>query len=790
MGVRLSTLVRRAREAAPAGDSDADLLARFARAGDASAFELLVWRHGAMVLAACRRVLRHDADAEDAFQAVFLVLARKAASVARGAALPAWLHRVAVRVSARLARGRREVARFDAEPVAPPLPDSAASTETLRALDEEIDKLPERGRRAVVLCYLEGLTAAEAARRLGCPTGTVESRLAAARKRLGARLTRRGFATPAAVIVTGALAPQLAAKVARAGVQFAGGGGVGVVGEQSVRLAKGVLAVHRTKTWAALAIVALSVVTGVAWAQRDRAELPPTTTSAAPPEPQPEPVQPRREPRPAPAENAWTGKPVWVAGTVATVFDISADGKRFLMSDGGTLVLYDRDTNKTIWTVEKTRVHDAKFSPDGKTVACGGWQLGVMFFEAATGKKLHTIPPGDEYPSQVHYRPDGTLLYHTSASGFSASPPWTLKYSIVHYDPVAKKQRGKVSDSVTYSTTNPWLWHRGAGFVMEFQQIFGANTTTRRIVNYTDPVTGKRSATVEIDVNAMPLDLSPDGKTLLTMIAGDEPRLVDTATGKTKFVLGDHKRRVTDGAYSPDGKLVATVTGTSTRHATRGAYDNSGKVLNGPVEYVIWDAATGKEITRAEFPTKEFDFVRVQFSRDSKYLLLSSREGPGGKSQSHFAVGAVPFDTTGGAVLTFPKDESLQPKPVSTPGQLRPLVADPLDRLIDDLAKANKPAADKVDALFLAALGRFATAREKNWVKESYGERLTADALRKVLAEIAKSPEFEAHIKSLEKRAPAKPPAPGWPVFPGQPFPGQPFPGGFPNQPSGWPVKP
>src|SRR5204863_1528190 len=97
VGVRLATLVRRMRREAPAGDADADLLARFARTGDASAFELLVWRHGAMVLSACRRVLAHAEDAEDAFQAVFLVLARKAGGIGRGTALPAWPQRRAVR---------------------------------------------------------------------------------------------------------------------------------------------------------------------------------------------------------------------------------------------------------------------------------------------------------------------------------------------------------------------------------------------------------------------------------------------------------------------------------------------------------------------------------------------------------------------------------------------------------------------------------------------------------------------------------------------------------------------
>ena len=111
-GTRLATLVRRLRReaAAPTGSSDADLLARFIQTRDDAAFELLVWRHGAMVLAACRRILSNHEDAEDAFQAVFLVLARKARSVLRGTALPAWLHRVAVRIAiaaGSLAEGNR-----------------------------------------------------------------------------------------------------------------------------------------------------------------------------------------------------------------------------------------------------------------------------------------------------------------------------------------------------------------------------------------------------------------------------------------------------------------------------------------------------------------------------------------------------------------------------------------------------------------------------------------------------------------------------------------------------------
>src|SRR5262249_42088906 len=134
--MRLSTLVRRLRRDAAPGDgcSDADLLARFVRSGDDAAFELLVWRHGAMVLSACRRILSRAGDAEVAFQAVFLVLARRARGVWRGSALPAWLPRVGVRVAVRVARSRRVTAPLEAEPPAEPQPDLAVSSETLGIL--------------------------------------------------------------------------------------------------------------------------------------------------------------------------------------------------------------------------------------------------------------------------------------------------------------------------------------------------------------------------------------------------------------------------------------------------------------------------------------------------------------------------------------------------------------------------------------------------------------------------------------------------------------------------------
>jgi RNA polymerase sigma factor (sigma-70 family) len=178
---------------------DAGLLARFAATADADAFELLVWRHGGMVLGVARRILGDVHAAEDAFQATFLALARQAKSVRRDGCVTGWLHRVAQRVAKRARHKRARQAQHERRAAMPGVCESSPPTADLRAvLDEELDRLPERFRRPVVLCYLEGRSTAEAAERLGCPRGTILSRLATAREKLRARLLRRGV-TPAII---------------------------------------------------------------------------------------------------------------------------------------------------------------------------------------------------------------------------------------------------------------------------------------------------------------------------------------------------------------------------------------------------------------------------------------------------------------------------------------------------------------------------------------------------------------------------------------------------------------
>lgn len=186
--------------AAPEGVPDADLLRRFTATRDESAFELLVRRHADLVWKVCRGVLRHDADAEDAFQATFLALARRADAI-RTPCAAGWLQRVAVHAAlkqkAKSARFRHAEVPVRVEAVACRDPDLAA------VVHEELANLPEAYRLPVLLCDLEGHTHAEAAKQLGWPIGTVSGRLSRARDRLRERLTRRGVAP---VIVVGSLA--------------------------------------------------------------------------------------------------------------------------------------------------------------------------------------------------------------------------------------------------------------------------------------------------------------------------------------------------------------------------------------------------------------------------------------------------------------------------------------------------------------------------------------------------------------------------------------------------------
>jgi RNA polymerase sigma factor (sigma-70 family) len=218
--------------AAPRGGdvTDGVLLARFRAGRDEAAFAALVRRHGAMVLGVCRRVLGNADDAEDAFQATFLALARKAAAVRAGESVGGWLYRVAYhaalkarqRAAKRRCREGHAAARQPADPL-----QEITGRELLALLDEEVQRLPQRCRTPLVLCLLEGQTRDEAARKLGCSVSTLHRRVEEGKERLRLRLARRGMALSSALLAAGvgraAVPAALAAAATRTALLTASG---------------------------------------------------------------------------------------------------------------------------------------------------------------------------------------------------------------------------------------------------------------------------------------------------------------------------------------------------------------------------------------------------------------------------------------------------------------------------------------------------------------------------------------------------------------------------------------
>jgi RNA polymerase sigma factor (sigma-70 family) len=300
------------------GLSDAELLGRFAAvdvddAAAGAAFEAIVARHGPMVLRVCRRIL-HDAHAaEDAFQATFLVLARRARAIDDRELLVNWLYGVAMRTSrkARIAAARRAArdrtaAGRRSEAVIEPEPDERGD-EVGRILHEEIGRLPGSYRAAVVACYLEGLTQAQAASRLRLAESTVRGRLARARKLLGHRLTRRGVAPAVGLLTLGSgteasassastampLPDAIVRTLARDALHFARSPGPatrGAVASTAHAVADGVLCTmwlpsFKTTAIAATALVAIGLGLTAAAAALNRR----TAEAAAAPHPAPDP---------------------------------------------------------------------------------------------------------------------------------------------------------------------------------------------------------------------------------------------------------------------------------------------------------------------------------------------------------------------------------------------------------------------------------------------------------------------------------------------------------------------
>jgi RNA polymerase sigma factor (sigma-70 family) len=395
--MRLLRCLRRL-SAPSAADTDAVLLGRFAQRRDEDAFADLVARHGPMVLNVCRRVLGDAHAAEDAYQATFLVLARKAGSVRRPDALAGWLYGVASRVArkARSAGARRREGALAGTPEPPdPRPDPLAeltARDLLRVLEEEVQRLPEAYRLPVVLCCLEGLSQEEAARRLCWTAGAVKGRLERGRRRLRERLARRGLALSAALAVVEVT------HVGAAGVPALPAAAPARV----LALAEGALRSSTAGKWqlaVGLLVAAVVVAAGAAGLAYPRRE-----PSAAP--------RPRAEEKAAHTDRYGDPLPLHALARLGTVrfrpggpvagVAFSPDGK--LIASGGYdgfLRLTDSTSGKEVRRFGGgLRGCVVAFAPDGKTLASASLEGQVSLWEAATGKAVHSFDG-----QRGHHRP-------------------------------------------------------------------------------------------------------------------------------------------------------------------------------------------------------------------------------------------------------------------------------------------------------------------------------------------------------------------------------------------------
>jgi hypothetical protein len=518
----------------------------------------------------------------------------------------------------------------------------------------------------------------------------------------------------------------------------------------------------------------------------------------------------------------WWGEPVEFGNEGrALLRGLSPDGKRAVVYHNLGMVCVDLEKPEIVWYRDYKEVfplYSAVFSPDGKLIATAEGENGANLYDAATGTPVEMFlasGAAGEKPIQAGFLPDGKLVvltaryFHTPEKGKPQAggkpPDNTLSYSLIVWDPAAKKELRRTHDVLPCEDSSARMELLGTKQVLELNLATYENgRPANRVARYIDPLTGKSTPEIPLGKDdGRSLGLTPDGKSLLTMTSGEAPRLADVATGKVIHRFEGHKRVVTDADLSPDGKLVAAVSGGYPERFSELYPD--GRLPDGPSELFIWEAATARVIARYQFPSAGHDFKQVEFSPDGKWLYVNTAW-----SKRALAWGQLPFprpkadEHVGIPNLPMPQPKPQPPAAVPKPAAVVPppasggLVADALDKLAEDLPKSGRPAAQQIDALFLAALGRLPTAAEVKKIGETYKTRLTPDVLRKIIAELVASPEFEAHVKTLGKRLETKKAQPfrweGGPAFPGA-FPnlsGMPLQSTFPNvlPPPPMPKKP
>jgi RNA polymerase sigma factor (sigma-70 family) len=610
-------LVRHLRHLAavwPTGQTpDAELVARFAATRDDAAFEALVRRHGPMVLAACRRVLPGREDAEDVFQATFLLLARKAGSLRHAEAVGSWLYGVARRLAlharARNARQRRH------EHLASPRATREPLTElTLREaqaiFDDELSRLAERYRLPLVLCCLEGLTRDEAARRLGWRVATVKNRLERARELFRSRLRRRGLAVPAALgavlLAEAHTAAAMPVGLAHRTVEAAlAAGGAGLSPAVGALVQEGLRAVGTTKVKVMLTLCLVGIVTAGVLVYRGPGDKPaahsPDGTPAAGERTESNgekrrPTDRFGDPLPAGAL-ARLGTVRFRHGNFLTGFALSPDNKRIVSVGGNPITrVWDFSTGREVLhrEGEEGGAQAVAFAPDGRTVATKDHLGNLHLWDPATGKDIAHTGTGQHQTSVLAFSHDGKRL---AAGGMGSSPVqlWhingstlTLRWEHTHKGALGLYGARALAFSPNDRILACCQWEDGDLRILDA----GRGKEIRRLAGH------KRRVNV--------VTFSPDGALLASGGAEEDRtvRLWDVDTGKPLRVLTTLPGEVDVLAFSPDGKRLACSGG-----------DRQPVVS-------LWDVKTGKEVRR--LGDGHDRVVALAFTRDSRTLVAGA----------------------------------------------------------------------------------------------------------------------------------------------------------------------
>ncbi|MGH7174185.1 MAG: sigma-70 family RNA polymerase sigma factor [Gemmataceae bacterium] len=664
--------------------SDGELLRRYLDAGEEAAFAALVRRHGSMVFSVCQSVLRQRPDAEDAFQATFLILARKAASIRRQEGLGGWLQRVAYRVALKaradhLRRQQRE-AKTARSPIAEPSADELSWGELRTILHAELAALAESLRAPLVLCYLEGRTQEEAARQLGWSLSTLRGRLQRGRDKLRRRLERRGTVLTAALsaAVTGqALAETSAAALRPFTVETATA--------TAAALADGFGSALAALKWKVLAVLLLSAGLAVGGARvlpPKPAEQGPRTASAS---------KPAAE-RPAPRTDLY-GDPL-PEGAIARMgslrlrhagqssFGVLPDSKTILTAGGRAVRFWDIASGRLVRQVKLQGSfapgRSATPSPDYKILA-GACQKKLVFWEIDSGKQIKTLPGLEENWQQMYFSPDsktlivGTLkpqvllldwqkgvkrrielpfrqgvwgpdsTFHSCASPdgkyLAAQAGWSDFLCI--YDLATGRELHRLSCNASTSTFSSDSKHL---IVSSMQNDKKERETVIRIFNVAN---GKETATYPLGHknSYFSLDCAPDGKALACAFS-DRSCLLDLGTGRVLHPLADRPIRAD---FTADGKTLVASTGyrlrlwdPATGKVLRDrpgdfgwspalAVSPDGRLLAAAdwldQQVCVWDTAIGRLLRRLPL-TGEKRYVRnLTFSSDGKTLIASQAKG-------------------------------------------------------------------------------------------------------------------------------------------------------------------